>query len=119
MDRIFRSAFQREVEHSLATTSKTVGLAGLNQYNRGVGLAFRHLFQGRNVVEDVKSAPVGRDYQIVKAFLHYSLGDGSVRQACIKRRPVTAVIQRVEKPVTGARKNQARTIRIFGDGANI
>ena len=71
VDWIFRRGFEGEIEHSLATAGKTIGRPGLEQHDRGVGVSFCHLLQRRDVIENVESASICGDDEIVEVLLHY------------------------------------------------
>src|SRR5258708_3889098 len=82
-------------------------------------MSLGELLERSNVVKDVESAPVSRNHQIVKLFLHYGPGDRRVRQAGIQGGPVCAVIERVIEPVSRTGKQQALTVGIFGNCADV
>src|SRR5215475_3304430 len=119
MNRIFPRSLERETEHCLATTSKAVRLTWLEQQDRRVGVSFCHLFQRRDVIEDVESAAVGRDDEVMEVLLYHSPRHGSMWQAGIERSPVSTVVEGIEKSISRACEEQPCTIRIFGDGPHV
>src|SRR5580692_1752343 len=101
MNRTFRVRLQRKIEHGFATAGEAVGVARLKQDGGSIGVVFRHLLQRSDVVENVETASVGRDYEVMESFLYHSPSDRSVRQACIQRPPVASVVERIEEVIAG------------------
>src|SRR5579872_3941939 len=79
----------------------------------------RHLFERRNVVQDVNTATISGNHQVMKVALYYRPGEGGMRQTFLERRPAGAVVKRVEKAVAGAGEEQALLVGILGNHPDV
>src|SRR5262249_7321380 len=78
-----------------------------------------NLFERCDVVEDVKTTPVGGDDQVVKFFLNDGPRNWSVRQSGLQRSPMTTIVGGVVESVARAGEEQTLAIGISDDHTNI
>jgi hypothetical protein len=116
---ILGNCFERKIQHGLRAAHEAICGSRFEQDDGGIGAMLGHLFQGRDVVEYVESAAVGRDHEVVKSGLYDRPGHGCRGQPGLERRPVLAVVERVIRPVAGAGEQEPRAVGILGDALDI